>query len=72
MCWFLKSELFYVYMIDRAVLLNHVNFRDGFPNVWSFRFLFITVINIEDFFTFISDNEFTILIEYKMQVKLRF
>jgi len=59
-------------MIDRVVLLNHVNFRDGFPHVWSFRCLFITVINIEDFFAFISDNKFTILIEYKMQVNLRF
>ena len=59
-------------MIDRVVLLNHVNFRDGIPHVWSFKCLVITVINIEDFFAFISDNEFTILIEYKMQVKLRF
>ena len=59
-------------MIDRVVLLNHVTFRDGFPTIWCFKCLFITVINIEDFFTFISDNEFTILIEYKMQVKLRF
>jgi len=59
-------------MIDRVVLLNHVNFRDGFPTILSFMCLFITVITIEDFFAFISDNEFTILIEYKMQVKLRF
>ena len=59
-------------MIDRVVLFNYVIFRDGIPHVWSFKYLFITVINIEDFFAFISDNEFTILIEYKMQVKLRF
>ena len=59
-------------MIDRVVLLNHVNFRDGLLNGWSFKCQFITVINIEDFFAFISDNKFTFLVDYKMQVKLRF